>query len=225
MIVGICDDDKYIREVVRKICNDIASRKGYIIEIIEYQDGEEVNRNDLDILILDIEMPMKNGIKVKEKLQDNGKTIIIYVTNHDEMMTKAFGINVMGFILKKYIQDQLPIMLEKTFNIVKKSIYIEGINSDEILYIKAEHVYNKIYLVNGKEKLMRVTGKKLEEKLCEVGFLRIHRSYIANMKYIEKINKGEVVISGGIKIKVSERQKTKVEDTFYMYCRENARFC
>lgn len=226
MIIGICDDEKHVREQIYKVCINITEKYRQKVKVVEYRDGGEIDRDDLDILILDIEMPLKNGLQVKEQLQVHGKkTIIIFVTNHDEMIEQAFGLNVIGFIMKKHIQEQLPIMLENAINMVRKSIVIEGIDSDDIEYIKTEHVYSGLHLENGEKVLIRITGKALEKQLVGTGFIRIHRAYLVNMKHIDTIKNGKVIINSHVELKASDRLKAKVEREYDMYCRKNARFC
>ena len=45
------------------------------------------------------------------------------------MMAQAFGVNVIGFVTKKYIEDQLPVVLERALKIVRGTVLIEGIDS------------------------------------------------------------------------------------------------
>ena len=101
MIIGICDDEKIMREQVEKIRHKVTD--GYDEEILvqTYSDGSAVLDGTFDILILDIEMEDVDGISVKNIFQNRKRdTIIIFVTSHDEMMSQAFGVNVIGFVTK-----------------------------------------------------------------------------------------------------------------------------
>ena len=148
MIIGICDDENVMREAEEKICRSIIQNYGDdIVQIETFSDGKEVLEGEYDILILDIEMEDVDGIAVKNYFQNRKKdTIIIFVTSHDEMMSQAFGVNVMGFVTKKYLDSQLPVMLDNAIKRVINTVNIDGIDSRNICYIQAEHVYNILHL-------------------------------------------------------------------------------
>lgn len=127
MVIGICDDENVIRDKIEKIC--INETKKYCEDVViqKYSDGREVLEKDFDILILDIEMEDVDGIVVKNYFQKRKKdTIIIFVTSHNEMMSQAFGVNVMGFVAKSYLDNQLQVMLDGAMKRVMNTVSIEG---------------------------------------------------------------------------------------------------
>lgn len=128
MVIGICDDENVIRDKIEKIC--INETKKYCEDVViqKYSDGREVLEKDFDILILDIEMEDVDGIVVKNYFQKRKKdTIIIFVTSHNEMMSQAFGVNVMGFVAKSYLDNQLQVMLDGAMKRVMNTVSIEGL--------------------------------------------------------------------------------------------------
>ena len=147
MVIGICDDENVIRDKIEKIC--INETKKYCEDVViqKYSDGREVLEKDFDILILDIEMEDVDGIAVKNYFQKRKKdTIIIFVTSHNEMMSQAFGVNVMGFVTKSYLDNQLQVMLDDAMKRVINTVRIEGVDSRKVCYIQAEHVYDILHL-------------------------------------------------------------------------------
>ena len=211
MVIGICDDEKIMRESVEAICKQVAnSYKDENIIIETFTDGKEVLEGEYDILILDIEMENLDGISVKNNFQNRKKnTIIIFVTSHDEMMNQAFGVNV---------------MLDNAIKRVMNTVNIDGIDSRDICYIQAEHVYNILHLEDGSKMSVRRSSTELEKTLAGVGFIRVHRTYIANMAYVEKIKEKTIIVNGE-EIPVSARLKSKIKKEYSQYCKENARFC
>ena len=225
MIIGICDDENCIREQVAMVCKEVAEKYNTDIQIETYSDGKQVIEEELDILILDIEMEGVDGISVKNIFQNRKKeTIIIFVTSHDEMMSQAFGVNVIGFVTRCYLKSQLPIILDSAIKRVMNTVNIDGIDSRKICYIEAEHVYNILHLKDGSEMSVRCTSAQLEMTLTSVGFIRIHRTYIINMAYVEHI-KDKTIVVNGCELPVSSRLKSGFKKEYSKYCRENARFC
>lgn len=225
MVIGICDDENVIRDKIEKIC--INETKKYCEDVViqKYSDGREVLEKDFDILILDIEMEDVDGIVVKNYFQKRKKnTIIIFVTSHNELMSQAFGVNVMGFVTKSYLDNQLQVMLDNAMKRVMNTVSIEGVDSRKVCYIQAEHVYNILHLENETEVSVRCSSADLEKMLEVVGFIRVHRTYIINMAYVDHI-KDKTVLVNKKEIPVSARLKSRLRKEYSRYCRENARYC
>ena len=225
MVIGICDDENVIRDKIEKIC--INETKKYCEDVViqKYSDGREVLEKDFDILILDIEMEDVDGIVVKNYFQKRKKdTIIIFVTSHNEMMSQAFGVNVMGFVAKSYLDNQLQVMLDGAMKRVMNTVSIEGVDSRKVCYIQAEHIYNILHLENETEVSVRCSSADLEKMLEVVGFIRVHRTYIINMSYVDHI-KDKTVLVNKREIPVSARLKSRLRKEYSRYCRENARYC
>ena len=225
MVIGICDDEKVIRDKIEKICVNVTGEYDTDTAVKTYSDGKEVLEENFDILILDIEMEDVDGIAVKNYFQSRKKdTILLFVTSHNEMKSQAFGVNVMGFVTKSYLDSQLPVMLESAIKRVMNTVNIEGVDSRKVCYIEAEHIYNILHLENDTEMSVRCSSADLEKMLEGVGFIRVHRTYIINMAYVEHIRDKSVVINGK-EIPVSSRLKSRLKKEYSRYCRENARYC
>lgn len=73
------------------------------------------------------------------------------------------------------------------------------INKDEknkILYIQAEHIYTIIYLTDGDRRTVRKSLKEWEEELEKDGFIKIDRSHLVNIEYIQEVNRGVRLVDG-----------------------------
>lgn len=224
MVIAICDDEEVIRHKCSKICKELISNYNRSFEIIQYEDGKAIDREDIDILILDIEMPIVDGLSVKEMLQNKGiDTYIIFVTSHDELMPEAFGKNVIGFTTKNLLDNQLKKILEKTIKIASQNIIIEGIDSKYITYIQADNVYCMVHLKDGTHKLVRSGIGNIAKQIEGSGLYKINKSYIINFEYLDKINEKTVEVDG-VSLPLSVRLRKAIKDEYRKYCRRNARF-
>lgn len=229
MILGICDDQKVYRDYIRKICECVKEQFVENWEIIEFVDGVELLKSPLsiDILILDLEMPEVDGIQIKNlfynKKQD---TTIIYVTRHSELMEQAFGIYVLGFVKKENIESQLPKILKQAFSMYQTSVMVEGkYNSREICYVEAAHVYCNIHLADSRVELLRASIKELERLLEPVGFLKIQRSYLVNLSWVEGIKCQTILLKENHgQLPISYRNKKMVRERYMQYCKEQGRY-
>lgn len=228
MKIGICDDDREDLELTYRVSKATFEKLDVEHEIKVFTKAEDILEctEELHLLILDIEMPGLSGIDLKQVLQEKAKdTIIIFVTNHDELVLSAFGIHVFGFVIKKNIESQLPKILEDFISVTSPWIVIdEKIDSRDIKYIKAARVYTEVYLKNGKNELTRRSIREYEDMLDSCGFVRIHKSYLINFAWVDKVLDDRVYIDEE-KLPIAARQKKEIQDKYRDYCRKRARYC
>lgn len=224
--LGICEDSKKTREEIKTICKNIGDSFPSEYKMIEFTDGEMFLsfQESVDILVLDIELPKINGITIKNRLQERREeTLIIFVTNHEELIKEAFGIYVIGFVNKSEMEIQLTAMLTLALQ-MKQFVMLEGnIDSRDILYIEADHGYCHIIMRNKKKILLHKSLNELQKSLQEVDFIRIHRSYLVNLKWVKQLEKGQMDVEGE-KLSVSVREWAKVKKSYDRYCKINARY-
>lgn len=181
-----------------------------------------IHENQPDLVLMDINLKGKlDGIETALQMQKKHDIPIIYLTaNADEAhFNRAKATKPYAFISKPYKKLDLQRAIELTINQVEKEQTAETSNGTEtspfilsdsifvrhhekmvkvviqdILYIEAERNYCRIHS-KGKEYLLVMTLKDMDEKLPHQHFLRIHRSYIINISQIDEIATSHVVIS------------------------------
>lgn len=172
-----------------------------------------------DILLLDIEMPGKNGLFVAEQLKGSN-TLIVFLTNFTEHSISAFNLFALHYLLKPLTGDALLEVINRykyitaaqssrqkeqmeelgdyfrknlkyptrIFINTQKEIIVLPLN--EIVYLSAEGSYTSFHLNDGKT---LISGKNLKTYASVIeqhpDFVRVHRSYIINQGYLEKIEK------------------------------------
>uniref|UniRef100_UPI00404B6810 LytR/AlgR family response regulator transcription factor n=1 Tax=Gelidibacter sp. TaxID=2018083 RepID=UPI00404B6810 len=185
--------------------------------------GEEallhIKQNQPDIVLMDIQLKGElNGIETAQLMQQDYDIPIIYLTANadDDHFEKAKTTHPYAFISKPFKKLDLQRAIELTINhiqtkelnseqsispfILSDCIFVRShekmvkVPIKDILYIEAERNYCRIHS-KGKEYLLVITLKDLDEKLPQKHFLRIHRSFIVNISQIDEIANTHVVIS------------------------------
>ena len=226
--IFICDDDEFYRKEEKKICCELLNNLQCNYSIISGENGESVLAFDgeIDILILDIDMPDLDGIHVKDYLEKRRlNTYIVFVTCHQEKVLDAFGLHVYAFLDKNHLDIELKKVISEIVE-YQKSIYLveDKYDSRDILYVKAEQGYLMLYLKSGDTRIIRKNLKELEEQLAKADFVRTHRSYMVNMYEIKGAITNTVVV-GSDNIPVSVRMRTRVKEIYQEFSRKNARYC
>lgn len=161
--------------------------------------------NSADIIFLDIEMPLINGIEVAKLIQTTSKykPVVVFSTGFDQFAVKAFELNAFDYILKPYTPERiLATIMRFRRNVYTKNdaalqepLKITIWNGDKLLVLNAE---TEISLIQASQQQTLVYTSKgvfsiatplkiLESKLCNRGFLRTHKSYIVNINKVREI--------------------------------------
>lgn len=183
-----------------------------------------INERQIDLLFLDINMPQINGLEFSKTI--HASTRIIFTTAYDQYAVEGFRVNALDYLLKPinytdFLQAtnkalewfKLANISHSTTSIFIKSGYrMEKIDFDNILYIENQKDYVKFHLENQKEPISSLMSmQSLEEKLPSNLFMRVHRSFIVNLKKIKTIERNCIVF-GKEYIPVSESYKNKFMD-------------
>lgn len=240
MNIVICDDERKVIEDVGSICREYLSPD---VKLYGFRSAESLLKNldkidgDIDLFILDIEMPGRDGLWLRKELERyRYGSSIIYLTSHDELVQEAFGRYVIGFV------DKVSFLNDKNKLVDKLKLFEQETKADEtirvkydqkvlfiqkrkIILIEAEHVYSNLeYVIDEKingsfvteRKLIRKSLKEWEDELGN-NFIRISKRYIINLDYVQRINQ-DIVLKNGKELKIPKVNQKKCRDSYYNYC-------
>jgi DNA-binding LytR/AlgR family response regulator len=208
----VIDDEKMARVIVRTLCNQLKSLNlleefSNAIEAIKY-----LNENDIDLIFLDIHMPNFSGLDFIKTLKDPPK--IIFTTSDPKFAIEAFEYDfIVDYLLKpielprfekaiKKAEKQLAAQTHLDTQVepeLKNDFYVNidrrliKIDLPSIYLIEAKGDYINIK-TEDKNYVVHSTLKKIEEKLPDSLFLKVHRSFIINVKKIIDIEDNSVLI-------------------------------
>jgi len=208
--VLIADDDKGMRLVLKKVLSKV---EGFEV-IGEAEDGDAAfcfsEAYKPDVIFMDVEMPLLNGIECAKKVMDiNPKTIIIFATAHEEYMSDAFEVYAFDYLVKPFKLERINQTLERIKSlsahlneqplkqigkpnrileklVIKNKDGISFIDMNEIILIQREDRSTAIYTMDDKY-ITSDSLSDLEERLDSSIFFRSHKSYIINLLMIQKI--------------------------------------
>lgn len=234
----IVDDEELARKNLAFMLNEYCPHVEVVGEASNVKAAKQLlDDEDVDLLLLDIEMPNGSGFDLLEQHQGDFHFKIIFITAYHEYALKAFKFSALDYLLKPINSEELIQAISKVNpgkdfepkvqidhlieNITKKGNVMdklalpsmEGlqfVSLDEIIYCESQDNYTQFFLTTGQRVMVSKTIKYFEELLDETRFFRVHRSHIINLKYIDKYVKGEggyIVMKQGNRIPVSRRKK------------------
>lgn len=198
MIIGICDDEKLCIDRTLECCERAKVELGIEFKYITFSSGEELlkSKNHIDILFLDVEMDGVSGIEAMKQLEEKDNVrYIIFASSHSEYVFESFGFKTMGFLCKPIEYDkfykEIKKLADKFKNVEPIEINVDGreilVSPEEIMYVTGEKNYVRV--ATRKEEYFTYGNMKAwEEKLEKASVIRIHKSYLVNLKYVSNIS-------------------------------------
>lgn len=198
----IIDDEPLAHEIIKKYAGDLKT-----IEIVgSCSDALEaipfLNTQTIDLLFLDINMPLLSGIEFLKTMKT--PPLVILTTAYTEYALQGYELNVLDYLVKPFSLSRFLVAIQKaelqltlqrpadTENKIQ-SIFIKAnkktvqIRFNEIIYVEGLGDYIKIYTETN-HFITNLSMKKMEEALPSDIFFRIHKSHIVNLQKISAID-------------------------------------
>jgi DNA-binding LytR/AlgR family response regulator len=212
----IVEDIQIAADFLRKFCekSDLVEVKGHFMNVADAL--EFLDRERVDLLFLDVEMPGANGFDLLDRLTYSPK--IILTTSKTEYAFNAFQYHVDDYLKKPFTYKRFMEAIEKLrqqqtaetspatifasapqadsdFLFIKAEDKLIKLRKDDILFLESMRDYVK-FVTAGKSYITYSTLKNMEEKLIGQTFLKVHRSYIVNINKIDDIRGNTIYVLG-----------------------------
>jgi two-component system LytT family response regulator len=201
--------------------------------------SNEIESLQLDLLFLDIEMPVMNGFELLEKIWHLNFSVI-FITAYNQYALKAFRFNALDYLVKpidttdlieavtkaekkiKPTSTQLSLLQRQMRGEIATKIAIPGQNGisfielNEIVFVEASNNYSKVILSDKRIFLISKTLKDVQDVLEESHFLRVHRQYIINLNHVKQFNRNEsiLIMDNGSHLPISRNQKERLIEKY-----------
>ena len=197
-----------------------------------------IDEQEIDAVFLDINMPDLNGMDFAKSLEQGYSQgpLMVFTTAYSEYAIEGYKANSVGYLLKPYGFDEFEAAAQKVKDIheIRHQAMTEvSTQSDDegIIYVKSDYKIVRIVIENiryieamseylriacddrDKPVIVLLSMKKIEEHLPSSSFMRIHRSFIINLKKINEVKKNHVILDGDVSLPIGDNYK----DAFMNY--------
>lgn len=227
--LAVCDDEKVFRSDLRKILSTELELCGIDYHIEEFASGEELvsglEKQDCQILFLDIEMKGLDGVSAARKLRESKRQMeIIFVTSYADFVFQGYEVRALNYILKPYEPEKIAAVLhtalealdieaEKYYVIDQKGGSIR-VPLSSVKYFSSDR--RTVHAVTTDEEYTFYEKlSELESQLPDT-FVRIHNRYLVHMKYLEAVRQNTAVVGGEV-LPVSRSCKSDLSIAFAKY--------
>lgn len=225
-VVCIVEDEAMDAERLKKCVERYAQEKEELVSVRMYSSGIaflEAYRTDADLVFLDIEMPLFNGLEISQKLRQMDKDVsIVFVTNMAQYALHGYKVGALDYIVKPAgygsVADCMrraflnpPRRQSKRLILPASSTDIISVAADEILYIEKFSNFLVFHTVHGDWK-MRGTMREAESWLHEECFSLSSSGCLINLQFVERVTKNTVIVRGQELPLARQRKKEFVND-------------
>ncbi len=217
----IIDDEPIAREGIRDYCKEVSFLNVIALCKNVLQANHYLGNNQIDLIFLDINMPILSGIDWLKDLKKSPS--VIMTTAYEEYALQSFTFNVLDYLVKpisfkRFLQAVNKVNSyhihndEKNILFLKSERQLKKIDVKDILFVEAMQNYIKV--VTSKETIITNTSlKNFKDQLPEDNFIQTHKSYIVSKYKVDKIVGNEIIIENH-KIPISVRLKSKILGRF-----------
>lgn len=227
--IGLIDDDREHTELMKGFLHRYEKEEGLTFRITEFYDGlnfVEDYHGDLDVVFLDIEMPLLNGMDAAKKIREKDEALaIIFITRMVQYAVQGYSVNAVDFIVKPVsyfvFADKLRKALQfrrlneqKSFLLRTEDSTVK-VTTAQILYVEKEKNY-LIYHTKKGDYRVRGTMRAVEEELLKEGFSCCMSGCVVNLRYVEGVDKSMAWV-GEKGLPISRHKYKKFMEDFLRY--------
>ncbi len=215
----IIEDEPAAANLLEEMLKDIEPEVEVIEKCSDLPSGvKSIKRHSPDVVFLDIELPVYSGIQLLDFFNPEEITFqVIFTTAYNDYAMKAFEMSAVDYLMKPLEEEKLSAAVKKVSakqaptssellpalkqnlqsNNFRKIVVpvtsgFDILNLNDICYFKAEGSYTNIFFADNSNLLVSKNLKHFEFVLSGINhFVRIHRSYIANINYVKKVIRKE----------------------------------
>ena len=210
--VAICDDSDADRRYIMDMVRSWASAAGHEVQIDGFPSAESflfryAGESDYDILLLDIEMGVMDGVTMAKELRKSNDTVqIIFITGYSDYISEGYEVAALHYLMKPVNEEKLCLVLDRAAEKLAKNERVLNFEvSGEMVRVPiyqiryADVLGNYVTVHALTDVTVKMTLGELEKQLDE-RFYRVGRSALVNLTQISRVTRAEIRLNDGTAI-------------------------
>ena len=232
--IAIVEDELEVCEQLIEYLKNYEKENNMSFRVSVFSDGAEIVENyinEYDLILLDIQMPILDGMTTAEKIRERDEDVVLmFITNMTQYAIKGYSVGALDFTVKPITYYTFAMKLTRALKrVVKKETntivlkLADGIKTLEIKQIYYVEIQNRMlhyYTVEG-EIVVRGTLQSAEEVLGSYPFVKCNHWYIVNLMHVIEVVKCIATV-GPYQVEISRRNKTAFLKALMEYVGGNA---
>ena len=237
MYIAICDDDPQLLEQLAAAIDEYASSRRLPLEYLLFDDAEAMLQSaavrPVTHYCLDVMMPRMDGITAAQEIRSfDEHARLIFLSSFREYAYQAFRVRACDYLLKPVQPEELVAVLDRleaeelsaqAYIAIQNGRSIFRLPFDRLAYLEVCQKKLHFHLTDGQIRQIPGTISSVEaELLAQPDFIKIHRSYIVNLRHISSLSPEGCVLTSGDNLPISRLLYQQVRRQYIAYLFDDA---
>ena len=230
--IAVCDDSPEFLQQAVNMVERWSEESGVPAEIYRFDNGDALLAKNavthMDIIFLDIIMPLQSGIDTAKELRQSDKAVkIIFLTSSPEFALDSYEVKAQDYLLKPVTYEKVKETLTECShdfkaeakNIVLKTAFgYQKLYFHDMEYAEAQNKRVVFYLRTGTTVESAESLHSLEDRLClNDGFFKCHRSYIVYLPNVDHFSMTEIITKSGRSIPIARGYGKAFKEAYFAF--------
>ncbi|MGN0369657.1 MAG: LytR/AlgR family response regulator transcription factor [Butyrivibrio sp.] len=230
--IAVCDDSPEFLQQAGNMVERWSEQSNTPAEIYRFDNGDALLAKNavthMDIIFLDIIMPLLNGIDTAKELRLNDNAVkIIFLTSSPEFALDSYEVKAQDYLLKPVTYEKVKETLDECSHafeteskniILKTSFGYQKLYFHDIEYAEAQNKKVVFYLRTGKTVEAVEPLRSLEERISENdGFFKCHRSYLVYLPNVDHFSMTEIIAKSGRSIPIARGYGKAFKEAYFSF--------
>ena len=231
--IAVCDDNVEIGRKIAEKVQCILKAKELVFEVQLFSDSQFLfyeiqDGTNFDLLLLDIEMPVLNGIQVADVIKNmrDRNVLIIFISNYPKYMQDSFSVHPYHFLQKPITSQRVYQLLDEIvkhmlechtlYTLINTEDVAETVNIKDILYIETLDAKKKSLCFHFFNRTIITKGilSYWEQELSNYHFYPCHRGLLVNLFHIHYFEPHNIILDNGEKVPMSRALEKKLRELY-----------
>ena len=234
--VAVFDDERTALQVLAEEVCRWAEAEGEACSVETFASADAFwfvweERKDLEVLLLDIEMPGMDGMELARRLRQAGEPIgIIFVTGNPDFALEGYDLEAVSYVMKPVRRERLHAALSRARErMARRAAVLLPLSGGELerLYIadicclESDGHASIVWKKDGTKLVSKMGIQQLEQELenCSDAFFKPHRSYFINLAHVERIGKKDVRMGNQLLVPIARGKWEPLNQAYLRYFR------
>lgn len=228
--IAVCDDEQADKNEIAKMVEEICSEEQIYPQILCFESAnellDEIKRGRwFDLLLIDVMMPELDGMELARVLRnEKEESSIVFISNNREMALQGYEVSADRYLAKPLDKGRLKEAIDFCYGrrrqdkelLLTSNGAIRKVYISDIYYLEIYGRKTRIILENETWDIA-LSFDEFEKMLRGRGFIRCHKSFLVNCRYIHTLNTTFIKLTDGKLVPVSKHRVKKVRKEFFDY--------
>jgi len=231
--IALCDDETLSLYTLQELVQSFCEERKLETEIDLFSCGEDflASTQEYDIVFMDIYLPGINGMETVARYDGSSRRQVVFTTTSREHAVEAFGLDAAHYLIKPLtavgVTEAMERCLARLGKNTQKGLVVKigqgtvSVPMEKIVYIE---VLNKLCTIHtAKSEFQTYTSLDALFEQLDDSFLRVQRSYVVNMAFVESFLFDRVILQGGTEIMLSRNNRAELKKQYQRFLFDLAR--